>query len=793
MSLFSLILFFVLIGAGAGFYFWARRAARRRLIEGLKMKLFLVTLPRGSAEKESSAGGAEAVLQEIARSEQLFAALATRGEPFAFEVAVPYVGEEIHFYAAVVRGMAEPFIRQVQSLWLDARVEPADDYNIFHYGGAVAAVAVRESVRFLLPIRTYRELGNDSFLPILGGLVKVNAVGEGCAVQYVVRRAEKNAKRELTAGLKALKKGISLGNLLNAKRAALSDLKQALAPEKKSEKSSIADGGARDDRAEKLLETKLAKPLFEVNARIIASAPTPHRAEELLMELTTGFSPFESPERNAFKLTRPQNISRFVRQFSFREFVAEDAMILNAEELASVYHLPTPHTTLPRLKSLKSREASPPVNLPARGVLLGESVYRGERRAVRLAEDDRRRHLYLVGQTGSGKSTLVASLAAQDMAEGKGLAIIDPHGDLAERILGLVPAGREADVIYFDPSDLAFPVGLNMIEHNLARPEERTFIVNELLGIFDKLYDLKATGGPMFEQYMRNALLLLMEDAAVEPPTLMEVPRVFTDHAFRARKLARITNPTVQDFWEKEATKAGGEAALANMTPYVTSKFSAFTANDYMRLIIGQPRSALNFRALMDEGKILIVNLAKGKIGDLNASLLGMIFTGKILMAALSRGDVSETARRDFYFFIDEFQNFTTDSIATILSEARKYRLNLVIAHQFLGQLTEKIRDAVFGNVGSFLVFRVGAPDAELLVKQLGGVFVPDDLTNLDNFRGAMKLLIEGQTAPPFSLALLPPTHGDETFRAAIKEQSRARYGKPREEVEKEIRERLRN
>lgn len=792
MSPFTTIFFFVLIGAGAGFYIWTRRMARRRLVEGLQMKLFLIQLPRGGGEKTGGGGGAEATLQDIARSEQLFAMLAAGGRPFAFEVAVPYVGEEIHFYAAVARQMGESLARQIQSLWPDARVEPADDYNVFHYGGAVAAASVRESARFLLPLRTYRELGNDSFLPILGGLAKVNAVGEGCVVQYLARPAGKEAKRELIAALKALKRGASFGDLLDAKRAVLSDFKGALAPGKKKENKTGRDA-IGDERAEKLLEGKLAKPLFEMNVRAIASAPTPHRAEELFTELTAGFAQFEAPERNAFKLARPQNLRRFVREFSFREFASEEAIILNAEEFASVFHFPTPYTVLPRLKAVKSREAPPPANLPRRGVFIGESVYRGERRPVRLAEDDRRRHLYLVGQTGSGKSTLVASLAAQDMAEGKGLAIIDPHGDLAERILGLVPAGREADVIYFDPSDLAFPVGLNMIEHNLARPEERTFIVNELLGIFDKLYDLKATGGPMFEQYMRNALLLLMEDAAVEPPTLMEVPRVFTDHAFRARKLARITNPTVQDFWEKEATKAGGEAALANMTPYVTSKFSAFTANDYMRLIIGQPRSALNFRALMDEGKILIVNLAKGKIGDLNASLLGMIFTGKILMAALSRGDVPETARRDFYFFIDEFQNFTTDSIATILSEARKYRLNLVIAHQFLGQLTEKIRDAVFGNVGSFLVFRVGAPDAELLVKQLGGVFVPDDLTNLDNFRGAMKLLIEGQTAPPFSLALLPPTHGDETFRAAIKEQSRARYGKPREEVEKEIRERLRN
>jgi hypothetical protein len=789
MSAFTIIFFVALIGAGVGLYFWARRTSRRRLAEGLRKNLFLVRFPRAGSEKT---GAADEVARAIALSEQLMAALATAGETFTFEVAVPYVGEEIHFYAAVPQGMAEPFVRQVQSLWSDARVERADDYNVFHYGGAVALASLRQTSRFLLPIRTYREIGSDTFLSILGGLTKVNAVGEGCAIQYIVRPAPKSAKRELTAGLKALRKGTSFGHLLDEKRAALSDLKHAVAPEKKEEhKESVP--APRDDRAEKLLENKLSKPLFEVVVRVVTSAPTPHRAEGLLSELVTGFSQFESPERNAFKVVRPKQSSSFVRQFSFREWSGEDAMVLNAEEFASVFHMPTPWTMLPRMKAIKSREAPPPAKLPSHGALLGESVYRGERRPIRLAEEDRRRHLYLVGQTGTGKSTLITSLAAQDMAEGRGLAVIDPHGDLVERLLGFIPPKRRDDVIVFDPSDLEFPLGMNMIEHDHTRPEEKTFIVNELLGIFDRLYDLKATGGPMFEQYMRNALLLLMEDSAVEPATLMEVPRVFTDASFRARKLARITSPTVQDFWEKEAVKAGGEAALANMTPYITSKFSAFTANDYMRIIIGQTRSALNFRGLMDEGKILLVNLAKGKIGDLNASLLGMIVVGKLLMAALGRGDMPESSRRDYYLFIDEFQNFTTDSIATILSEARKYRLNLTIAHQFLGQLTERIRDAVFGNVGSSLVFRVGAPDAEMLAKQLGGTFTPDDLTNLDNFHGAMKLLVDGETSPPFSLALVPAAPGDETLRAAIKERSRTRYGRAREEVEREIRERLRN
>jgi hypothetical protein len=324
----------------------------------------------------------------------------------------------------------------------------------------------------------------------------------------------------------------------------------------------------------------------------------------------------------------------------------------------------------------------------------------------------------------TGKTNIMLNMITQDIRNGDGCCYIDPHGTDIQTILSRIPKERIDDVIYFDPGDLERPLGLNMLDYNFNRPEEKTFIVNEMQSIFNKLF-VAETMGPMFEQYMRNALLLLMEDMPNEPATLVEVPRVFTDPEYRRRKLARIQNPVVIDFWEKEAVKAGGEASLANMTPYITSKFNNFIANDYMRPIIGQAKSALNFRAAMDEGKILLINLSKGRIGDINAGLLGMVFTGKILMAALSRVDIADVnARRDFNLYIDEFQNFSTDSISTILSEARKYRLNLTMAHQFIAQLTEKIRDSVFGNVGSMLVFRVGVQDAEFLVKQFEPVVV---------------------------------------------------------------------
>ncbi|MEK9186377.1 MAG: DUF87 domain-containing protein, partial [Patescibacteria group bacterium] len=333
------------------------------------------------------------------------------------------------------------------------------------------------------------------------------------------------------------------------------------------------------------------------------------------------------PSRNEFRAVKAKSSRSFINKYIFRQFDDNQAMMLGMDELVSIFHLPTSTTEIPRLTWVKAREAQPPAEIPKSGVMIGESVFRGESKTIRIGDDDRRRHIYVVGQTGTGKSNLLINMASSDIADKKGLAIIDPHGDLIDYLLGLIPPERRGDVIVFDPSDIQHPPGLNMLEYDLTRPEEKTFIVNEMQNIFNKLF-LAETMGPMFEQYMRNALLLLMDDI-VHPATLMEVPRVFTDKEFRERKIAQCTNPAVIDFWTKEAPKAGGEASLANITPYITSKFNNFIANDYVRPIIGQPKSSFNFRKIMDEGKILLVNLSKGRIGDINANLLGMIIVGK--------------------------------------------------------------------------------------------------------------------------------------------------------------------
>ncbi|MBI5220865.1 MAG: type IV secretion system DNA-binding domain-containing protein [Candidatus Liptonbacteria bacterium] len=785
----------VLLGAAlvAGAFLIFRRLRRQALWRSLSMVLLLIRIPRDTHKNQEAPQEEKGFKAEINKSEQLLANLSGYGRSFVLEVAVPHVGEEIHFYLSVPRNFVEIATKQVQGLWNAASVQVVpDDYNIFNSSGAAAGAYLTQEKSKALPIRTYQEIGADTFASILGAFAKINEVGEGAALQILVQPAGKKWKKKIHSNILTLKRGKKAKDVLE--RTIWTILKEALMPKKVTEEK---EERVVDEDAVKALEAKIAKPLFLVNVRFMASAGSAFQANDILDGILAGMTQLTAPLRNDFIISKVRNAHNLATQFSFRIFDRAKEMVLNAEELASFWHLPISSTETPRIKWLKAKESPPPDNLPKEGTLLGASSFRGQEKSIFITDEDRRRHLYVIGQTGTGKTTLINSMAMDDIRRGKGVAVIDPHGDFTEALISHIPKERAEDVIYFNPGDLERPLGINMLEYNFDKPEEKTFIINEFIGIFDKLYDLKQTGGPMFEYYLRNALQLMMEDLPNEEATLMEVPRIFTDTDYRNRKLDRIeeTAPEVFDFWEKQASKAGGDVSLANMTPYVASKFATFITNDYMRLIIGQTKSAFNFRQVMDEGKILLVNLSKGRIGDINAGLLGMIFTGKLLMAALSRVDTpSEKERRDFYLYIDEFQNFTTDSISTILSEARKYRLNLTIAHQFIGQLTEKIRDSVFGNVGSMIVGRVGVQDAEFLGKQFDPVFSQQDLTNIDNLNGYVRLLISGLTSRPFNMKFSTASWapGDKEMAQKLKEYCRLKYGQDRETVNYEIVRRLR-
>lgn len=798
----TMVLFFIVVFLGI-YVVVSLIKNKGKIVRAMNMSLFLVVLPKISADEKNK----KPFKELVAVMEQFYASLGNLkekgwsaflyGQPiFAFEMAVQNVGEDISFYVACPRRLAGVMEKQIHGFFPAADVRPIEDYNIFNPQGANLGSYLFAGRGRSLPFKTYQGLETDPLNEIVNALSKLNAQGEGAAIQLLIRptkvkRWRKNSlkiAREMQKG-----KQYNLSKIQVDKNwlAILFDLVSGsgFLPEKKEAPlAGPASITPLSNEVIKALEGKANKVAYETNINLAVSATMPEQAGQLLLQLETAFSQFNGLNLNILKSARPnpgRGLKKIFYAFSFRIFDASRRLILSTEELASIYHFPTTEVETPKVKFIKSKQAAPPPNMPMEGLVLGKNFFRGVETVVRMQQDDRRRHLYLVGQTGTGKTSAMQGMLAQDVKT-EGLGVIDPHGDFADYVLGCVPAERAEDVIYFNPADMERPLGLNMLEYDPAYPEQKTFIVNELINIFDKLYDLRTTGGPLFEQYTRNALQLLMDDPS-EGATLMEVPRVMADAAYRKRLLDKCQNVVVKDFWIKEAEKAGGEAALANVVPYITSKFNTFIANDFMRPIVGQSKSALNFREIMDNKKILIVNLSKGRIGDLNAYLLGLIIVGKLMMAAFSRVDTPEKERADFYLYIDEFQNFTTDSIATILSEARKYKLCLVITHQYIKQIPEKIRDAVFGNVGSMLALRVGAEDAEFLVKQFAPVFDQNDLINQDNFCAYVKLLINNLTTKPFNIVFDPPPPENREIIEALKELSRLKYGRDKQLVENEI------
>ena len=758
---------------------------RRRALTSLDLKILSIKIPR----KNTKETNAQDFSRQINLSEQLFSSLSSIGKPFVFEASVLNTGEGIRFYLAVPRASLEFARKTIQGFFLEAQVEEVSDYTIFETNSLATVGYLALDKHFVLPISTYRESEADIFSPILSTLSKLAENGEGASVQFVVSPVGEEPKKKVAGILESLREGKTLKEITQSQ--ALKEVKELFVGKEKNVENNFPR--LADEEAIKAVQLKIAKPLLSVNIRIVTAASTQNRAEDIFMSIAGSFGKLASTVRNSFKIIKPRNNRKLIFQYVFRQPDYEKTTILNAEELASIFHLPTETSDVPNVTWLRSKEAPPPEILPSEGLILGESVFRGVKKKICLTKEDRRRHSYIVGQTGTGKSVLIQNMALQDMKNGEGFCVIDPHGELVDKILSFVPTERIDDVIVFDPGDRNRPLGLNMLEYNLSRPEEKTFIVNELQAIFNQLF-LKETMGPQFEKYMRNTLLLLMDDFKNEPTTLMEVPRVFTDEEFRRRKLANCTTPLVVDFWTKEVPKTTGEQSLGNFAPYITSKFDGFISNDYLRPIIGQTKSSFNFRQAMDEGKIILVNLSKGKLGDLNSALLGMLIVGKLLQAALSRADVSnETARRDFYLYIDEFQNYTTDSIATILSEARKYRLNMTIAHQYIAQLKDNIREAVFGNVGNLVAMRVGPPDAEVLVKHFGSVFNERDLISIENLNAYIKILVNGQPTEPFNIKFTWAEGGSSEIRDQMKELSRLRYGHDLQEVEKEIITRLKS
>lgn len=761
----------------------------------LHMTLYEVSLPELSKEE------AEKELKYlISGMEQFYAGMVSVGAGsrqenyFSIEIANSNGSEEFIFYVSVPDSRKALLEKQLISIFPKAKIrEAGDDYNIFNEAGASAGSYLLRSEKFIFALRLYDEFDVDPLNVLLNSFSKLSREGEGAAIQLVISGEKSDSyKEKYQHALNEIQRGKPVYKAIDIPETFLGDIWQTAKEMLKDEHKEKKDQKDRpvNELAVENIKKKLGSPILSVNVRLIASAGSLARANDILHELEASFNQFENATGNNFKFLRLEGrpLKPFLRDFSYRVFDWSQMVPLNIKELTTVLHFPSASLkSSPELRRAKAGTAPAPVELPQEGIVLGINRDRNQEKQVYFGREDRLRHFYAIGQTGTGKTTLLKNMIIQDIKNGDGVCMIDPHGVDIQDVLAAVPKERYQDVIYFDPGYVARPMGLNMLEYDRSFPEQKTFVVNELFSIFQKLYGaVPESMGPMFEQYFRNATMLVIEDPDTGS-TLVDVSRVMSNKPFRDLKLSRCHNPIVVQFWKEIAEKAGGEASLANIVPYITSKFDVFLANDIMRPIVAQEHSAFNFREIMDKKKILLVNLAKGRLGDINSNLIGLIIVGKILMASLSRVDSMGGGLPPFYLYIDEFQNVTTPSIATILSEARKYKLSLNIAHQFIAQLEDDIKDAVFGNVGSLSVFRVGAEDAEFLQKQLEPVFTMNDIMNLDNRNAYLKLLVNGRPIRPFNIETLAPGPVDRGHLDDLKELSYLTYGRNREQVEAEI------
>jgi len=803
------------------------------LWHSLKMTLYEILVPEVNTPEK---GGQSKPLKELLSSmEQFYAGMCSINDKnaggdardiFAFEIAVANHSEDFIFYCAVPENKRNLFEKQILSIFPDAKVnERKDDYNIFCTKGVAVASYARQKKNHIFPLKTYDEFDHDPINAVLNSFSKIEQEDEGASIQIIFKPVQDFYNKKYSKALEKIQKGEKLNEAIDIAYTTgdkvlkgigkgleagfkgafdlISDLGSSGGKDKdkadakkkeeedKKKRQESGDKGMRPENeiASKEIQKKLASPVLSTNIRIVASSQTEAQAKAILADLEAAFNQFEDTNGNRLDFVHVKKgaLEKELENFTYRSYDDGQNCPLSIKELATIMHMPVAgKVSTSQVKLTKSGTSPAPLGLPQAGVLLGVNSDRGRDTKIYMTDEDRLRHMYVIGQTGTGKTTLLKNMILQDMQRGDGVCFIDPHGSDVEDVLALVPPERYGDVIYFDPAYTARPMALNMLEYDVRFPEQKTFVVNEMLSIFNKLFDMKVAGGPMFEQYFRNAVLLTIDDPT-SGNTLVDVSRVLSNKAFREMKLAKCTNPLVVQFWREVAEKAGGEASLANIVPYIVSKFDNFLANDIMRPVIAQEKSTFNFRDIMDNKKILLVNLSKGRLGDINANLIGLILVGKILMSALSRVDSIGKDLPPFYLYVDEFQNVTTDSIATILSEARKYKLSMAMAHQFIKQLDDKIKNAVFGNVGSMAIFRVGVEDSEFLAKQFAPVFTEKDILNIDNYNCYVKMLSKGKTVKPFNIQCPNIPRGNRDAAGKLKELSYLTYGQERSIIESEI------
>lgn len=805
------ILVIVLVSLGLGYMVYLNMMREAKNYErGLKMVPMLIHLPPMSEDMERGGRDEREITDELLSQAQvmynIIASTAQRGfkhrvygqRHISFEIVAK---EGLIYYYTVVPIVLVDVVRQaVIAAYPSARLEEVEEHNIFTKDTRASSVIGGEfslKKSYVYPIATYQETRRDASRAILNALSTIGRE-DGVGIQILMRPASQGWTRTSMSTVERVKKDRASGKSTGfGGVAAAKDLAEALWKPPSADSRSEETGVERqltsmEQQGIEAIEEKTKYPGYEILIRVVVSSSTAARSQTLLKNIVASFSLFDSPVNNGFIFTPTRNVDELVTSFIFRFFPQSlKSNILNTVELATMFHLPD-QKNIPtaQVKRQMSKQVDGPTDVMDEGFLIGYNEFRGVKKPIRLSTNDRRRHLYMIGQTGTGKSKFLENLAYQDMLDGKGFAFIDPHGDSAEILMGAIPKERVEDVIYFNPADLDNPIGLNMFEFNT--PDQKDFLVQEAINMLYGLYDPGHTGivGPRLEHIFRNAALLLMSDPA--GGTFIDIPKLLVDAEFMKSKLKYVTDPTVLEFWTKEWPASQKSSEAGELVSWVASKFGPFLSNDAMRNIIGQTKSGFNLRDIMDNRKILIVNLSKGKMGELNSKLLGIIFVMKFQAAAMARADIPEDQREDFSLYVDEFQNFMTESFESILSEARKYHLSLIMANQFMTQLTDKIREAIIGNVGTVVSGRIGVTDAELLVKKFEPVFTVDDLTKMPNFQGVTSVMINNTPSSPFSMSFTPPlAKSNDKLAIAMKKLSATKYGRSRAEVEADISKRI--
>ena len=776
---------------------------------GLKMVPLLIHLPPPSDDTDATNRDVRDVVDEnISKAQILYNIIAGTFQKdfksnfygqrhFSFEI----VGIKgfVYFYAAVPVALVDVVRQAIISAYPSARLEEVAEHNIFSPVGKISGTVGGELTlkeNFAYPIATYQDLKRDAMQSLLNALSTLEKE-DGVGIQILMRPANPEWRKTATGVASKKRKGKETTKGKDELFWWVKQLGMALVkpPEDKSGSGGSENKPELSGLEQAVLDSideKTRHPGYETLIRIVASSNISQKAQAILSNVVAAFALYDSPGKNGFKFTPAKEIDSFVTSYIMRFFPQSlNQSILNSVELATLFHFPD-QNNIPtsQLQRQASKQVDGPRNIPEEGILLGYNVFRGVKKPIRLALGDRQRHMYVVGQTGTGKSTFLENLALQDMLNGDGFAFVDPHGDTAEKLLSMVPKERTEDVIYFCPSDMDYPMGLNLFE--FYTPEQKDFLIQETLNMLYKLYDPQRQGiiGPRFERIFTNCALLLMSDP--KGGTFVDVPKLLIDPDFMKEKLPFVTDQNVLDFWTKEWPNSQRSNEAGEVISWVVSKFGAFLSNEMMRNIIGQNKSSFNMREIMDNKKILLVNLSKGKTGDLNSRLLGMIFVMKFQAAAMSRADIPESERQDFCLYVDEFQNFSTDSFATIMSEARKYHLNLIVANQFTTQLSDEIPEAVFGNMGSIVAYRVGQNDVDSLTRYFQPLFDAEDLLRIPNHNTIVRTLINGVPTQPFSMAALPPLGNPNLQLAtALKQLTAAKFGRPKAKVAAEIAKRL--